>query len=210
MNCGSLAVIEPRRRLLAARDNQLVDSMVTRAQQGDGMAFEWLYKTYQQRVYARCLRLTSDPVESEDLTQEVFFQVSRKIGRFRHAARFSTWLYRVTTNQVYMQRRKRRREDASASDRAAGLRKVTARRAGEASNGTLERLIIEGAIDSLAPSYRTVFILHEIEGRTHREIAAISPYSTGCSKSVLNRARRKLREKLTSKRHAGSKAGGKR
>jgi len=173
---------------------------VTQAKGGDVTAFEYLYKAYCKRVYGVCLRMTRNPAEAEDLTQLAFLQVFRKIGTFRGDSNFATWLHRVAVNIVLMHlRRKKPTEifaepwdpvDPSGSDsREFG--------SGDTSMlGAIDRVNLKRAIRKLPSGYRRFFLLHDVIGYRHNEIAGMLGCSTGCSKSQLHKARRRLRQLL--------------
>jgi len=174
---------------------------IPRAQKGDTEAFEFLYRLHSHRVYSMCLRMVGNTAEAEDLTQEAFLQVFRKISTFRGDSAFSTWLHRLTVNVVLMHLRKRtlpsvsmeavlesdeensspRREFGAPDLRMAGL---------------YDRLIIEQAIEQLPPGYRSAFVMHDVQGYEHNEIAEIRGCSTGNSKSQLHKARTRMRQLL--------------
>ena len=159
-------------------------------------AFAELYQRYHRRVYTLCLRMTNNVAEAEDLTQEVFLHVYHKIGSFRGEAAMMTWLHRVTINQVLMHFRKNsvRREQTTADGE---LPQVIVDGAGTPSQMlAVSQLTLERAIAQLSPGYRAVFILHDVEGYEHTEIARIRGISVGTSKSQLHKARMKLRKLL--------------
>jgi RNA polymerase sigma-70 factor (ECF subfamily) len=163
---------------------------------GDLPPFEEIFKLHHGKVYAVCLRMTGNTAEAEDLSQEVFLQVFRKRESFRGESSFSTWLYRLTVNHVLMHFRKSRRrieqltEDGELPDLPAKGRNVLT------SLPILDRLALDEAIVKLAPGYRAVFVLHDVEGLQHDEIAKILGCSTGTSKSQLHKARMKMRRLL--------------
>jgi RNA polymerase sigma-70 factor (ECF subfamily) len=163
---------------------------------GDMLAFEELYQRYHRRVYHLCLRMTNHVAEAEDLTQEIFIHVYRKIGSFRGESTMMTWLYRVAVNKTLMHfrknsvRRERTTEDGETPEPLAATAKA------QSHAPVLERLALERAIEQLAPGYRAVFILHDVEGYEHAEIARICGNSVGTSKSQLHKARKKLYELL--------------
>jgi RNA polymerase sigma-70 factor (ECF subfamily) len=168
--------------------------LVQDAQNGDLRAFEHLYRENERKVFALCLRLSSDAALAEELTQEVFVRVWRKLGSFRGESAFSSWLYPLTVNVALSERRSRRRRDARivATDDPASL---------ERSPGTPrpeEGFDLQKAMAALPPRARAVFVLHDVEGRTHDEIAAMLDLAPGTSKAQLFRARRLLREALGS------------
>ena len=164
--------------------------------QGDLLPFEELFQLHRGKVYAVCLRMTGNTAEAEDLSQEVFVQVLRKLGTFRGESAFSTWLHRLTVNQVLMYFRKGRRrreqltEDGELPERPTKGRNVLK------SFPILDRLALDEAIVKLAPGYRAVFVLHDVEGLQHLEIANILGCSVGTSKSQLHKARMKMRSLL--------------
>ena len=157
--------------------------------------FEELFKAHHRRVYAVCLRMTGNTAEAEDLTQEVFLQAFRKLGTFRGESAFSTWLHRLTVNCVLMHfRRRRSRREQLTDDGEVPERPIS--QSVPASSNLLDRLALDEAILKLSPGYRAVFILHDVEGLQHVEIAEIRGCSVGTSKSQLHKARLKLRRLL--------------
>jgi RNA polymerase sigma-70 factor, ECF subfamily len=175
-----------------------ISHVVEQARNGDMAAFEKLYYLYKRQVYALCFRMTKDVFDSEDLTQEVFLQVYRKVSGFRGEAAFGTWLYRVTFNIVMMHLRRRRMEAPPLSlselknhpnGMPPSLRSQTCR-------GPLACLALKEAIDDLADGRRTVVIMHDVQGLTHREIGLRLGIKDGTSKSRLHQARRKLKNLL--------------
>jgi RNA polymerase sigma-70 factor, ECF subfamily len=174
---------------------------IRRAQQGDVAAFEHLYQRHCRRVYAICLRLVQNSSEAEDLTQEAFLRVFRKIGTFRGASTFSTWLHRLTLNVALMHLRKKHLHSVSLDEETMRVQKTRGLR-NEVGNpdpsltGLVARVNLERAVAQLTWSCRTVFVLHDIQGFMHREIARIMNCSVGTSKVRLHRARTQLRELL--------------
>jgi RNA polymerase sigma-70 factor (ECF subfamily) len=163
----------------------------------DLLAFEELYKLHHRRVYAVCLRMTGNPAEAEDLSQEVFVQVFRKLDTFRGESSFTTWLHRLTVNQVLMNFRKtRRRRDQLTEDGELPERMINGPNV-RMSFPIIDRLALAEAIVKLAPGYRTVFVLHDVEGLEHLEIANILGCAVGTSKSQLHKARMKMRSLLS-------------
>ncbi|HKE55133.1 MAG TPA: RNA polymerase sigma factor [Pyrinomonadaceae bacterium] len=158
-----------------------------------------LYLRHSGRVYAQCLRMTGDPSEAEDLTHEVFIQLLRKIGSFRGDSQFSTWLYRLTVNQVLMhfRRVKGRREEMEID---ALIEKSSAFKHTSTAALLLERIVLEAAMARLPSGCRSVFVMFDIEGYQHEEIAHLFGCSVGNSKSQLHKARKKLRQLLQTKR----------
>jgi RNA polymerase sigma-70 factor (ECF subfamily) len=177
--------------------NQTPDyGLAQAAAAGDMQAFEQLYQRHSRRVYSLCLRMTGNVSEAEDLTQEVFIQLFRKIGSFRGESAFTTWLHRLTVNQVLMHFRKRSVKLEQTTDE--GDTPVQIVRGTENPNAmpVVDRIALDKAIKQLPPGYRTVFILHDIEGHEHEEIARMLGCSVGTSKSQLHKARMKLRDLL--------------
>ncbi|MBA2527058.1 MAG: RNA polymerase sigma factor [Pyrinomonadaceae bacterium] len=166
------------------------------AGQGDMTAFEELYQRHNRRVYSLCLRMTQNVAEAEDLAQEAFIQLFRKIGSFRGESAFTTWLHRLTVNQVLMHFRKRSVKLERTTEE--GETPVQIVRGTENPNRmpVLDRIGLENALKQLPPGYRSVFVLHDIEGHEHEEIAKILGVAVGTSKSQLHKARMKLRRLL--------------
>lgn len=164
---------------------------------GEAMSgFEDLYRRHYRRVYAICLRMTCNAAEAEDLAQDVFVLLSRKLHSFRGDAAFTTWLHSLTVNVVLMHFRKPSVKSESASD-ACYIRHLieSAPAAGE-SDSALDRIGIQNAVAKLPRGYRAVFILHDVEGHEHEEVARILGCTSGTSKSQLHKARLKLRRLL--------------
>lgn len=173
--------------------------LIARAQQGDEAAFEALYTAHKRRVYSLCLRMTSDPADAEDLAQEAFLQLFRKISTFRGESAFTTWLHRLVVNVVLMRLRKKGLPVVSLDEPDTSQDEPVQRDFGENDLrllGSIDRIRLTKAIESLPPGYRNVFMLHDVEGYEHNEIAQIMNCSVGNSKSQLHKARLKLRDIL--------------
>jgi RNA polymerase sigma-70 factor (ECF subfamily) len=171
------------------------------AQAGDAAAFEFLYELHGRRVYALCLRMVGNPSDAEDLMQEAFLQLFRKIGTFRGESAFSTWLHRMTVNVVLMRLRKKSLpvaslDEAMEPDEEAGGPRKDIGAPDLRLSGAVDRVNLERSIDRLPPGYRTVFVLHDVQGYEHNEIAGMMGCSVGNSKSQLHKARTKLRDLL--------------
>jgi len=171
------------------------------AQAGNAAAFEFLYQLHGRRVYALCLRMVGNPADAEDLMQEAFLQLFRKIGTFRGESAFSTWLHRMTVNVVLMRLRKK----SLPTDSLEETLEPDAENSGPKRDvgapdlrlsGAVDRVNLERSIEKLPPGYRTVFVLHDVQGYEHNEIAGIMGCSVGNSKSQLHKARTRLRELL--------------
>jgi RNA polymerase sigma-70 factor (ECF subfamily) len=160
---------------------------------GDSDAFEQIYRRHYRRVYALSLRMLGDPTMAEDMTQEVFVNLFTKIGSFRGDSQFTTWLHRMTVNQVLMYFRKASTRSELTTDE--GETPVQIVRGTEDPNRmpVVDRIGLERAIRQLPLGYRTVFVLHDVEGYDHEEIARTLEISQGTSKSQLHKARLKLR-----------------
>jgi RNA polymerase sigma-70 factor, ECF subfamily len=172
------------------------------AREGNEEAFASLFRTHQAKVYALCLRMTGDTAEAEDLTQDAFIQVFRKIANFRGESAFSTWLYRVTMNTVLMQFRKKRTRNVSLDESVTRMPCAPKREFGvddDRLSGCVDRIVLARAMKELPSGYRTVFLMHEIRGYDHREIAGLLRCSIGNSKSQLHRAKAKMRELMGSR-----------
>jgi RNA polymerase sigma-70 factor (ECF subfamily) len=198
---------------LADRRQQQSDGLseaeaIERAKQGDAEAFEALYNLHKRRVYSLCLRMTANTAEAEDLTQEAFLQLFRKIGTFRGESAFSTWLHRMSVNVVLMHLRKKGLPVVSLEETTEGEEDTPKKDFGaEDVNlaGSIDRLRLQNAVERLPPGYRAIFVLHDVEGYEHNEIAQLVGCSIGNSKSQLHKARMKLREFL--KLNRAEKAG---
>src|ERR1700674_1971395 len=171
------------------------------AQQGDAGAFERIYRLHNRRVYALCLRMVGNTAEAEDLTQEAFLQLFRKIATFRGESAFSTWLHRLTVNVVLMRLRKKTLAETSLDeaiepDEDAGGPRKDIGGPDLRLSGSVDRVNLERAVEQLPPGYRSVFVLHDVQGYEHNEIATIMNCSIGNSKSQLHKARMRLRELL--------------
>ncbi len=172
---------------------------IERAKQGDERAFEVLYHLHKRRVYSLCLRMLSTPAQAEDLAQEAFLQLFRKISTFRGESAFSTWLHRMTVNVVLMQLRKKNLPLVSLEETIETDEESQKKELGAEDlklQGSIDRLQLQRAIDRLPPGYKTVFVLHDVEGFEHNEIADMVGCSIGNSKSQLHKARLKLRDYL--------------
>jgi RNA polymerase sigma-70 factor (ECF subfamily) len=164
---------------------------------GDATAFEKLYEQHHRRVYSLCLRMLGSVGQAEDLTQEVFLQVYRKIGSFRGDSAFTTWLHRLAVNQVLMHFRRRGVKLEHTSDEGDFSNVVETALQSTRRISMVDRLALEKAVGELPPGYRTVFVLHDVEGYEHGEISDMLHVSIGTSKSQLHKARMRLRELLT-------------
>ncbi|HSZ01141.1 MAG TPA: sigma-70 family RNA polymerase sigma factor [Terriglobales bacterium] len=185
-----------------AEPSELTEAdVVRRAQHGDAVAFERIYRSHSRKVYALCLRMTGDPSEAADLTQDVFLQLFRKIGTFRGESSFSTWLHRMAVNIVLMRFRKKPIADASldALTDPEDEFSTAPKEFGSPDlrlNGVIDRVILQAAINELPLGYKAMFILHYVQGYKYTEIAEILGCTVGNSKSQVHKARMRLRELL--------------
>lgn len=181
-------------------ENQQTSDLIKRAQEGEETAFEAIFHAHKRKIYYLCLRMIGNSAEAEELTQEAFMQVFRKLQTFRGESSFATWLHRVSINVVLMRLRKKRpneipiesSEEAEKSERppkefGAPDLKLT---------GLVDRVWLERAVARLPKGCRQVFLLHDVLGCEHNEIAAMLDYSIGNSKSQLHKARLRLRKLL--------------
>ncbi len=171
-----------------------VAAWVRRARAGDRSAYERLYRAHVGRVHALCLRLCGERTKASELTQDAFVQAWQKLSLLESDAAFASWLYRLTVNMVLMTMRKEKRWAAreSGSDVLDAVEPVRGRRDDSAG----ARIDLERAIATLPTQARVVFVLHDVEGYRHEEIANHMSIAVGTSKAQLHRARRLLREEL--------------
>ena len=176
---------------------------ILRAREGDAEGFEYLYDSHRKHVYGICLRMLKNSADAEDLTQQAFLQVFRRIGTFLGESGFSTWLHRVTINAVLMHLRRKKPTEALAEevDSAAANGEASGELGAEDASllGAVDRLNLRRALHKLPSGYRQFFLLHDVIGYKHAEIAGILRCSAGCSKSQLHRARKRLRDLLHGK-----------
>jgi RNA polymerase sigma-70 factor (ECF subfamily) len=166
--------------------------LVRLAQNGGVSAFEELYRANVRRIYALCLRMVADSRRAEELTQDVFVRAWEKLATFKGGSAFSSWLYRLAVNVVLSDQRSRRRRETRTilTDNVAWFREPSS----EPRPGT--GMDLEKAIAALPPKAREIFVLHDIEGYRHDEIAKLTGLAVGTSKAQLHRARRLLRKVL--------------
>ena len=191
INVGGLGAIEVRNDEDRRSEER---RLVARAQAGDVSAFERLYRENERKVFALCMRMASDAALAEELTQDVFVRAWQKLSTFRGESAFSSWLYPLTVNVALSERRSRRRRTARvfATDDLTPFERPE--RPAQPESG----FDLEKAMATLPPGARVVFVLHDVEGYKHEEIAKMLGMATGTSKAQLHRARRLLREALES------------
>jgi RNA polymerase sigma-70 factor, ECF subfamily len=178
--------------------NGAIDQQViSGAKQGDSDCFESLYRHHKRYVYSLCLRITRNQADAEDLTQEVFLQVFRKVATFRGDSAFLTWLHCVALNVVLKHLRKKKRVPVVLEPLESDNTTTTPKWQVAAADYTfalfVDRILLERCISQLPPGYRRTFLLHHVEGYEHEEIATMMRCSVGNSKSQLHKARLKMR-----------------
>jgi RNA polymerase sigma-70 factor (ECF subfamily) len=194
---GGKAFIKPQEKIdvKKAKDFDLTQA----ASNGNMIAFEEIYNRHHRRVYSICLRMLQNATEAEDLTQDVFIQLHRKIGSFRGDSAFTTWLHRMTVNQVLMHFRKRNVKFEKTTEEGETPIQIVGGTENPMNMPVVDKIAIEHAIEQLPSGYRNVFVLHDVEGYEHEEVAKILGCSVGTSKSQLHKARLKLRKLLQKK-----------
>lgn len=173
--------------------------LARKAAKGDMEAFEEVYRRHHRLVYGLCLRMTQNVAEAEDVTQEVFITLFRKIGGFRGEAAFTTWLHRLTVNQVLMHFRKRKARKEEQAEDDTEQTDTGGRVDGTHTMPLIDRIALDAALEQLPPGYRAAFVLYDIEGYEHEEVARLLGCAVGTSKSQLHKARVKLRKILKSR-----------
>src|ERR1700688_2500061 len=197
----------------AIDNNSLTEAeIIVRAQNGDHAMFEQLYRLHSRRVYAVCMRMVKDPAEAEDLTQEAFMLLYRKIHTFRGESAFSTWLHRLAVNRVLMCLRRKSLPEVSLDEpldanELSGPPAIDLGCRDSLLEGALDRINLERCIKRLPTGYRTIFVLHDVQGYKHQEIADILGRSVGDSKSQLHKARAQLRGFLQEFQRAKARDG---
>lgn len=181
----------------ASRRERCAAETVRLAQGGNAVVFEKIYRTHSRRVYALCFRMTGNSALAEDLTQDIFLQVFRKIQTFRAESAFSTWLYRLSVNVVLMRRRVKTLNETSLDaprereGEALPFREIG--RTDQRLSGVVDRVNLKRALRQLSRGYRQIFLLHDVLGYEHHEVAEALGCSVGTSKSQLHKARMRLR-----------------
>jgi RNA polymerase sigma-70 factor (ECF subfamily) len=167
--------------------------------------FEEIFQLHHRRVYSLCLRMLGNSTEAEDLTQDVFVLVFRKLSSFLGESAFTTWLHRLTVNQVLMHFRKNHAEKEQLTEDGEMPLETMFDRNRVNRSPVLDRLALDEAIVQLPHGYRTVLVLHDVEGLEHNEIASLLGCSIGTSKSQLHRARMRMRLLLKQRTHPSFK-----
>jgi len=186
--------------ITTGRRNNTDLELVKRAQAGDAEAFASLFHAHKARVYSICVRMTNNTAQAEDLTQDAFLQVFRKLSTFKGNSALSTWLYRIAVNTVLMHFRKKALKQISLDEPSNHDVKQVRREYGSRDgrlSGSVDRIALTRAIKDLPAGYRKIFLLHEVEGYEHQEIARLLNCSVGNSKSQLHKAKLRIREFLS-------------
>ena len=173
-----------------AKDFELTQA----AANGNMIAFEEIYNRHHRRVYSICLRMLQNATEAEDLTQDVFIQLHRKIGSFRGDSAFTTWLHRMTVNQVLMHFRKRNVKFEKTTEEGETPVQIVSGTENPHKMPIVDKIALENAIEQLPAGYKKVFVLHDVEGFEHEEVARILGCSVGSVKSTASRGLSRLRE----------------
>jgi RNA polymerase sigma-70 factor, ECF subfamily len=196
------------RSMTAQMDNLLASDteLVALSAAGDDMStFEELYRRYYRRVYCLCLRMTANVADAEDLAHDVFLQVQRNIRSFRGESTFASWLHRITVNQVLMRFRKKSTRSELTTEDGEMPDVVEPNTDNPSQMAIIDHIALACAIEKLPAGYRKVFLLHDVEGYEHEEIARLLGISAGTSKSQLHKARMKLRTILLKRAQESSK-----
>ena len=166
----------------------------------DMEAFEEIYHLHHKRVYSICFRMVRNASDAEDLTQQVFIQLFRKLDTFRGESSFTTWLHRMTVNQVLMHFRRRVVKTEKTTEDGETPIRVVSGTENPSRMALIDRIALNQAIGQLPPGYRMVFILHDLEGFEHDQIGKMLGCAVGTSKSQLHKARQRLRQLLMGRR----------
>ncbi len=167
---------------------------------GDIEAFEEIYQRHHKRVYSICFRMLQNTSDAEDLTQQVFIQLFRKLHTFRGESSFTTWLHRMTVNQVLMHFRRRAVKTEKTTEDGSTPIRIVSGTENPSRMALIDRIALNQAIGQLPTGYRMVFILHDLEGFDHDEIGKMLGCAVGTSKSQLHKARQRLRQLLMGRR----------
>ena len=167
---------------------------------GEMETFEEIYHLHHKRVYSICFRMVRNTSDAEDLTQQVFIQLFRKLHTFRGESSFTTWLHRMTVNQVLMHFRRRAVKTEKTTEDGSTPIRIVSGTENPSRMALIDRIALNQAIGQLPPGYRMVFILHDVEGFEHDQIGMMLGCAVGTSKSQLHKARQRLRQLLTGRK----------
>ncbi len=205
LHLGEAAGVGPQEVVHDRRENYEDALLVEGLRAGEGSAYESLINDYQQPVYNLVVRLLNDPADTNDVVQEVFLKVFRKIGAFRGDSSLKTWIYRIAVNEAYNYQRwfsrHRKQEVGLESDDSSGLsyfQKLSdpARSPFDRAADHEQHALIEEALDGLSPSFRAAVVLRDIEELSYEEIADVLQVALGTVKSRILRGREALRKEL--------------
>ncbi len=171
--------------------------LIAACQRGERQAQFQFYQKYNEKVFNIAFRMANDSQAAEDLTQQTFIKAFQKMGDFRGEAALSSWLYRITTNLCLNHLKKANRWRKLVSRDAPEVTRRIPAKSFENSGSAALKPHLEKAIQKLPDRYRTVFVLHDVEGFNHKEIGDMLGVAVGTSKSQLHKARRSLREILS-------------
>ena len=193
----SKATVQPAMAPAGSAGNRAEElALVERCRKGDLAAFETIYRTHSGRLYSVACRMLGNPADAEDMLQEIFLAAHRKLDSFRGESALGTWLFRLATNLCLDHLRSRAARTAQVTDALddepsladSGSRKLAER--------TVAKMDLERAMARLPEGCRTAFVLHDVEGLEHREVAEMLGIAEGTSKSQVHKARLRLRAML--------------
>jgi RNA polymerase sigma-70 factor (ECF subfamily) len=173
-------------------------ALVERCRQGDLGAFEELYRTHAGRIFSLAVRMLGNTADAEDLLQEIFLSAHRKLDSFRGEAALGTWLYRLATNQILDYVRSRAARTGQLTDGLDDASVVADGLGHRLGDRAIDRIDLERALAQLPEGCRAAFVLHDVEGLEHREVADVLGIAEGTSKSQVHKARLRLRALLSS------------
>ena len=171
--------------------------LAQKAAAGDVAAFEQIYWQQHRRVFGVCMRMIKNAAEAEDVTQQVFLLLFRKIGSFRGDSAFTTWLHRMTVNTTLMHFRKNKSIKESTTEDGELPDSIHSDNKQPSEMNFADRIALTRAVSELPDGYRKVFVLHDVQGYEHKEIAQMLGCAEGTSKSQLYKARRKLQKLMS-------------
>ncbi|MBZ5532355.1 MAG: sigma-70 family RNA polymerase sigma factor [Acidobacteriia bacterium] len=177
------------------KERQKEQRAIVGAQRGEPGGFQYLYEKYRTYVYSLCLRMTHDPALAEDLTQDIFLHVWRKISSFKGTALFRTWLYRVAANMVLLYFRRHKMNTFSLDNETLAFTEIHMAESTPQPDME-ENISLRRTLGELAPRYRRVLMLHDVHGYRHEDISHLLGITSGASRSQLHKARVKLRVAL--------------
>lgn len=196
----SKVTVHPAARESVPADRRAELALIERCRQGELGAFEELYRAHAGRLYGLSLRLLGNPADAEDLLQEIFLAAHRKLDTFRGESALGTWLYRLATNLCLDHLRSRAGRSRQVTDSLEDEREMFDAGSARLAEGTVTKMDLERALARLPEGCRTAFVLHDVEGLEHREIAEMLGVAEGTSKSQVHKARLKLRAMLAGHR----------